>query len=669
MSNISADIKGIIRELALGPSDFLIPLYEMVVNSIQAIEERADLSSRGKIRIEIIRDKKQESLFPGLSNYPIESIIITDDGIGFTNENYKSYSIAYSAKKQKLGGKGIGRFAALSIFSHISIDSIIETRKGNQQKIFCLDSDSGLSTPNVSDTLNPRKTTIKLTSLNTDFVKASAKFSHESIADSLLSHCLLFYINKSAPIIEVMEDSTIINLDNRFNPKNYVQESINLSLQQHSFSFYFVPSHKKQHTVAYCANSRKVKSKKATSILPIFSSPTLDSEGEDVYYDIYVVSPYLDTLVNSARTDLKFPKEDSDESLKEIANYLPTEKDVESLVSEAIHQVFRDEISQRRSVLKSNVQSYIDSDEGIGYRYLHLSDEFYDTIQDDISEKKLSDILHEEEYRHSKKRRDALSKLKERDYSDTDEYKELINNYLKLSSDEGMSKLGQYIAHRKVIIDLLEKYLQWNDDNDSYEQEQVLHNLIYTMGGDHSSINYDFHNLWLLDDRLTFHKYIYSDKQIKSHAPIEGVSECRKETDIAIYDTAFHYAEKNEYEEVKSVVIFELKRPNRNVSYYEFLKQMNEQIDGIQSGTIKDSKGRNVYLPENTPITFYFVCDSNTFNQLKEYATKEGYILTPYGSLMRIIGIRHVEIMTYQSILINSRRRNRIFFDKLGISH
>ena len=40
MSNISADIKGVIGELSLSPSDFLTPLYEMVVNSIRLKKEK-----------------------------------------------------------------------------------------------------------------------------------------------------------------------------------------------------------------------------------------------------------------------------------------------------------------------------------------------------------------------------------------------------------------------------------------------------------------------------------------------------------------------------------------------------------------------------------------------------------------------------------------------------
>ncbi len=35
------------------------------------------------------------------------------------------------------------------------------------------------------------------------------------------------------------------------------------------------------------------------------------------------------------------------------------------------------------------------------------------------------------------------------------------------------------------------------------------------MGGNQSTISYDKHNLWLIDDRLSFHRYIYSDTKIK----------------------------------------------------------------------------------------------------------------------------------------------------------
>lgn len=188
------------------------------------------------------------------------------------------------------------------------------------------------------------------------------------------------------------------------------------------------------------------------------------------------------------------------------------------------------------------------------------------------------------------------------------------------------------------------------------------------MGGNQETIAYDKHNLWLLDDRLTFHRYIYSDKQIKSHEPIEGTSSCKKETDIAIYDKSFYYGEKNDYEEINSVVIFEFKRPDRVVTYEEFSKQMREQIMGIRESKLTDDNQKHVQTSVKTPIFFYYVCDVNAYAILKQSAEMEGFNETPYKSLIRLSNTNvYQEIITYQTLIVNAKRRNKIFFKKLGI--
>ena len=86
--NLTTDIEGIIRELNISEEDVLYPFYEAVVNSIQAIDERKNCSD-GKISVYIERDKSEQSLFEEYSQYPIASIRIVDNGIGFTTANYK----------------------------------------------------------------------------------------------------------------------------------------------------------------------------------------------------------------------------------------------------------------------------------------------------------------------------------------------------------------------------------------------------------------------------------------------------------------------------------------------------------------------------------------------------------------------------------------------------
>lgn len=212
---------------------------------------------------------------------------------------------------------------------------------------------------------------------------------------------------------------------------------------------------------------------------------------------------------------------------------------------------------------------------------------------------------------------------------------------------------------------LLERYLEWCDENNNYEQESTLHNLIYTMGGNQSTISYDNHNLWLIDDRLSFHSYIYSDTKIKKQLP-SNASDSIKEPDIAIYDIPFAYGEANEVDEISSVVIFELKRPDRVVSYDDFSKQMRNQVKGIRRGHIKNYKGQNITTGESTPIFFYFICDTNAYSEMAEDAGMEGFRETPYKSLTRMTEDNvYQEILTYKTLLSNAKRRNAIFFKKI----
>ena len=157
--NLTTDIEGIIRELNISEEDVLYPFYEAVVNSIQAIDERKNCSD-GKISVYIERDKSEQSLFEQYNQYPISSIRIVDNGIGFTSANYESFGKAHSTKKAHLGGKGLGRFAILSVFNTIEIESITNGNPNNLIS-FSLSRKDGLSAPVQTATKNKVQTETK----------------------------------------------------------------------------------------------------------------------------------------------------------------------------------------------------------------------------------------------------------------------------------------------------------------------------------------------------------------------------------------------------------------------------------------------------------------------------------------------------------------------------
>lgn len=117
------DIKGKINEKKLAYSNTLLPLFEAIVNSIQAIEE-GSATKNGIIKIDIIRSNQKELKLTENDKLPeIIDFIVKDNGIGFTETNYDSFNYAHSTYKYSKGGKGIGRFTWLRAFRKAEIES------------------------------------------------------------------------------------------------------------------------------------------------------------------------------------------------------------------------------------------------------------------------------------------------------------------------------------------------------------------------------------------------------------------------------------------------------------------------------------------------------------------------------------------------------------------
>lgn len=64
-----------------------------------------------------------------------------------------------------------------------------------------------------------------------------------------------------------------------------------------------------------------------------------------------------------------------------------------------------------------------------------------------------------------------------------------------------MDSLADYMTRRKAIIQLFEKFLD-ADENGDYKLEEDVHNLIFPLGLTKSDLDYENHNLWLLDERF-----------------------------------------------------------------------------------------------------------------------------------------------------------------------
>ena len=148
------------------------------------------------------------------------------------------------------------------------------------------------------------------------------------------------------------------------------------------------------------------------------------------------------------------------------------------------------------------------------------------------------------------------------------------------------------------------------DENDKYKKEDIIHSLICPMQHTSDNIPFNEMNLWIIDEKLSYHKFLASDTKLKSIPVINSKSEDR--VDIAIFDQAISYSSEKDH--FNSISIIELKRPGRN-DYSaggkdrDPIEQVLRYVKQIREGKATLANGRDFGNVENTPFYCYIVAD------------------------------------------------------------
>ena len=199
----------------------LLPLFEVVSNAIHSIKEAVDAEvldfKDAKINIKIIRYGAEEDLFStfgdGLDRYSIDSFEVTDNGIGFTNDNLNFFAEADTDHKREIGGKGVGRFVCLKAFKSMSVKSIYYENGHNNYRSFSFvptpqGFENYIEQENVSQ---ERKTTISLVGFRPEY-RDNKKYTPTDIVEisrEIVTHFQLFFLNREAPKITIHNQNSV----------------------------------------------------------------------------------------------------------------------------------------------------------------------------------------------------------------------------------------------------------------------------------------------------------------------------------------------------------------------------------------------------------------------------------------------------------------------------
>ena len=271
------DVKGRIRNVSLPASKPLLPLYEAIVNSIQAIEDVGE--AKGDIEITVLRDSQNLLSDQDRGFGDIIGFEISDNGIGFTDDNFAAFETSDTTYKQDRGGKGVGRFLWLVAFNKVEIESHFQANGAMKVRRFAfVPEGEGVQNPScAASDRTTRLTTVRLTGFGAKYQETCPKKT-ETIAAHIVEHCLEFFIRRKCPRIMLTDRQSGDTLElNHVFQAEMVTKSKADDFTVKANKFYIVhvrlySSHARDHLVHYCAHDRVVKSEKLRGGFPTWAA-------------------------------------------------------------------------------------------------------------------------------------------------------------------------------------------------------------------------------------------------------------------------------------------------------------------------------------------------------------------------------------------------------------
>ncbi|WP_288879244.1 ATP-binding protein [Pedobacter panaciterrae] len=664
---MQVDIKGKINEKRLSFAHTLLPLYEAIVNSIHAIEDRK-LSAPGLIEVTMIRSNQQSLALEGEEKAsPFQDFIIKDNGIGFTKDNFNSFDFAHSTYKSKRGGKGIGRFSWLRAFKKAEIEShFTEDGKWWLRKFNFEPTVKGIEKPSLVQNGEAKfHTEVRLKGLGIDYQKW-CNTNLEEIAHKIIEHCFVYFLDENCPRIVINDKKDTIVVNDHFGlfTRGQVKsESIKIRNQSFSIDLVKIYSQRQDNKFHYCAHTREVQNERISSEIPELDNLIVDENNEKFSIAVYVTGKYLDDHVNEERTHIQFPKQtDSDIPYPDEVSLEELRKSVGEIVKKELSPYISKMSEARMDVVKNIINRHPQYKQLLKYKSSELARMRTNLPEADI-EVELFKIQQSLDLEVKSEAKEILKFI-----DNVDEKEDFKKNFSALYDkiiEVGNSKLSEYIIHRKLVLDLLEKHLKKSTDG-KFSKEDAVHNLIFPLKSISDDIGFEDHNLWVIDERLSYHKYLASDKRFKQIPPIKSQSADRP--DIIIFNQPFAFTSDDK--PYGSIVLIEFKRPMRD-DYSDKenpITQVNRYAGEIAENDVLDKDGRSLDIRNNTPIYAYIVCDLT--KNLRKFAKEAGYKPLPDNDGFFSFNDNYnlyVEIISFDKLVKDSKQRNKVLFEKLNL--
>lgn len=463
MSNVN--IKRLVENIRSGTNVYT-PLVELVVNAIQAIDEKKH--DKGLVDIQIIRDG-QEDLIDKLQ--AVDGFVVRDNGIGFTQENRDAFDTVYTEKKVADGGKGFGRFTCLKYFDRMHVASIFADSDGLHKRTFVMGLDTDIIT---AEAISPTDQTDTGSIVEISRIK-SVKFPDKGIdviSRVLVERLLPYFVDADHPCPRVVirdAGSTVppVSLNDYLSKDS--SQIVELPITDGTFTigpkdteksfhvrvFKFYSPRTPRSKISLVAHRREVTDVALQSYVPEFADefyePSEDgaaSKGRNFVIKAYVFGDYLNDNVSLERGEFRF-QTDSD-LLSGIS-----QQEIEERAAEIAQAAVGAEIADRRQRKQARISEYVTS-QAPWHRTLSAEVDF-SGLPMRPSNQDIELYLQRRKFEKEMATRAQVAAILEA--NGPSELDGKIDEIMESISETSKNDLIHYVSMRKCVLDLFSKSL------------------------------------------------------------------------------------------------------------------------------------------------------------------------------------------------------------------
>lgn len=658
------DLAGRVAKIRLDKSQPLLPLVEAVINSLHAVEDVNE--AHPEIRVAAHRQASMKLGDEADRLAPIDAFTVEDNGIGFTDENQQSFETSDSSYKRNRGGKGVGRLLWLRAFDRAEVESTFGFGVLLRRKFTFALPDGIDVVPALPTDDKSRKTIVRLLGFK-DPWRETAPRHLDRVATAIVEHCFLYFLRPNRPRMTLSDGFESIDLNQEFDTRftgTARTHSFDVKGKRFSLTGFRMRAAFGKHQVIFAADFREVQPFSLGKILPNLQASLTAEDGSPFWYFGVVQGTYLDDNVNSERTGFSIPMRAEEGDLYDEPTLCEIRDASADLIASDLAP-FTARIEEEKS---RRLQQFVQTSQPKYRPFLtRYRDEALAELPPDADDRKMDDVLHRLKVRKEvETRREAQEFLDSPSTNDDAEHSAKVSELVSKIGDFELSALAEYVVHRRLVLDLFARALEQNRETQKYALEKVVHNIVFPMRSTSEDDTYDKQNLWIIDERLTFHSFLASDKPLKSIDAIENDSASRP--DIMIFDRPFVFGDADQ--PLTSILLIEFKRPLRDEYEEEDpVTQVYRLVREIKAGKMKDSNGR-LMRPASADIPAYCYVIADLTEGLEIRLQNMGATRTPDN--MGYYGFNptlstYYEVISYSKVLADARKRNRVLFDKLGL--